>query len=68
MINFKKSHPHKKENTKKNEDIICYECEKSGHNRTTCLSLNKCNKKKDKDSYNTRDNCTKGRRAYIIWK
>lgn len=48
LINFKKSHLHKKEHKRKEEDATCFECRKSGHHITTCTSLNKHHKKNDK--------------------
>lgn len=47
LINFKKSHPHKKEEKKKeNSQVTYYKCAKFGHYRTTCLSQSKRNNKK----------------------
>lgn len=68
LINFKNSHPHEKENNKKEEDVISYEYERSDHYRTTRQSLNKRNKKKDKDSNKTKGNHAKGHWAYIAWE
>lgn len=65
LINFKKYHPYKSGDKKKDENFIYYECGKSYHYSTTCLSLNKCTKKKDKYSSKTKGNNVKGRRAYI---
>lgn len=67
MINFKTSHPHKKERKRKEEDVICLGCIKSVHYQT-CMNLNKHNKKKDKYSYNTNGRYAKGHKAYIIWE
>lgn len=58
-------HPHKKEYKKKEEDVICFECIKSGHYHTTYLSLKKHHKKKDKEFYKAKGKNAKGRRAYI---
>lgn len=68
MINSKKSHPHKKENKKNEEDVTCYNCGKSGHYRKIYMSLNKHNKKKDIDAYKTNGKCAKGRRSSISWE
>lgn len=65
LINFKKSHPYKKEHKRKEEDVACFEFGKFGHYRTMCLSLNKHHKKRDKELYKTNDKHAKGRRSYI---
>lgn len=44
LVNFINNHPPKKEHKKKNDDIMSYECGKSGHHRTTCPSLTKHHK------------------------
>lgn len=48
LINFKKTHPPKREHKKKDDDVTFYECRKSGYYRATCPSLTKHHKKKDK--------------------
>ncbi|XP_050890670.1 uncharacterized protein LOC127096094 [Lathyrus oleraceus] len=68
LINFRKYHPYTKEEKKKEENVTCFECGKFGHYHTTCLSLSKRNKKNGKNSYKTKTNNTKGRRAYIAWE
>lgn len=68
LINFKKSHPYKKENERKEENVTCFECGKLVHYRTTCLRLNKHNKKNDKESFKTKGKHVKGRKAYITWE
>lgn len=68
LVNFKNNHPLKKEHKKKDDDITCYECGKSGYYRTTCPSLTKHHKHKDKEFYRTKGKISKGRRAYIVWE
>lgn len=51
LVNFKKSHPPKREHKQKDKKITCYECIKLGNYRTTCPSLTKHHKKKDKEFY-----------------
>lgn len=47
LINIKKSFPHKKDEKKKEDNqVTCYECEKSCHYSTTCPSLSKRYNKK----------------------
>lgn len=59
FINLNRFHPHRnKEKSKEKEDTL-YECGKYGYYRTTCLSLNKHNNKKDIDSYKTKGNFPK---------
>lgn len=48
--------------------LLIMNVEKSGHYDTTCMSLSKCNNKKDEDSYKTNGNYTKVHRAYITWE
>ncbi|GAV62229.1 hypothetical protein CFOL_v3_05753 [Cephalotus follicularis] len=38
---FKKFHSNKGESSKKEKDIICYECDKPGHTRLECPKLKK---------------------------
>lgn len=67
MIEFRKPHPHKKEeNNKEDNQVTCYDYRKCGHYCTTCPSLTKCNNKKD--SYKKKGNHTKGHGAYIAWE
>lgn len=68
MINFKKSHSYKKQDKRKEEDDTCFECRRSGHFRTTCLSFTKHPNKKDKEFYKMMGIHDKGRRSYIVWE
>lgn len=64
LVNFINNHPPKKEHIKNDDDIMCYECGKLRHYRTTCPSLTKHHKSKDKDLYNTKGK--KVQRSYIL--
>lgn len=65
MINFKKSNQHKKEHKKKEENVTCFECRKSSHYQTACLSLIKHHKKKDKEFYRMKGK--KCQRSYNLY-
>lgn len=60
LVNFTNTHPHKKDHKKGDDYITCYECGKLGQYRTTCPSLTKHHKSKDKDFYKTEGKSSKG--------
>ncbi|XP_050909787.1 uncharacterized protein LOC127123628 [Lathyrus oleraceus] len=68
LVNFKNTHPPKKDHKKGDDDITCYECGKLGHYRPICPSLTKHHKSKDNDFYKMKRNCYNGCRAYIVWE
>lgn len=60
LINFKKSHPHKK-NKRKEKDVACFKRGKSNQYRITCSKFNKHHKKKDNKFYKTKNKHVKYR-------
>ncbi|XP_050874924.1 uncharacterized protein LOC127078519 [Lathyrus oleraceus] len=68
LVNFRNTHPPKKDHKKQDDEITCYECGKLVHYRTTCTNPTKHHKRKDKASYKTKGKSSKSRRAYIAWE
>lgn len=67
-MNFRNTHPLKKDLKKEYDEITCDECGKLGHYRNTCPNITKHHKSKDKDFYKTKGKSSKGRKAYIAWE
>ncbi|XP_050898059.1 ubiquitin carboxyl-terminal hydrolase 9 [Lathyrus oleraceus] len=68
LVNFKNTHPLKKDHKKEDDEITCYECGKLEHYRTICPNFTKHHKSKDKVFYKTMGKSSKGCRAYISCK
>lgn len=68
LVNFRNTHPLNKDHKKSDDDIMCYECGNLGHYRTTCPSLTKHHKSKDKDFDKVKGKSSKGHRAYTVWE
>lgn len=67
-MNFRNTHPLKKDHEKEDDAITCYEYGKLGYYRTTFPNLTKHHKSKDEAFYKTKVKSSKGRKAYITWE
>lgn len=68
LVNFKNTHPSKKDHKKEDDEITCYKYGKLGHYRIACPNLTKHHKIKDKAFYKMKEKSSKGCRAQTAWE
>lgn len=59
LVNFKNTHPSKKDHKKEYDETICYECGEFGQYMTTCPNLTKHNNNKTRLSTRRMENFPK---------